>query len=214
MDEKYAEIEDALNAFDHGSFTKGAMRAGYWIIGSLSWLIPVWVLIQMVGTWGNGMSQLPAGEKVWFIIVECFVLCVSIAIGWWSFVFWFKREKSLRKIMKRHRHFVSIPLWSHFLKNFGTWAGIVAIVMGIAFLIAALCTVGSNLGTTFILTAGFCGSGWLIIFGFVTILVLRLLGDILGAFGSMADNLRVLADEKLGEAHGDITANADVESDD
>ncbi|WP_291529927.1 hypothetical protein [Bacteroides sp. UBA939] len=175
-------LNPLLGYIDNGHFFREPFRWLYVIFAVLNLLFPIFVLVQAINA---DFFKYAEGKIIFAFILIFIILCAG---AWASYLFWMNRKDKLKESIEEDNEFVAIPVVSHLTQTVGEWFGLYIGVIGtlcalIIFIFGAK-GVGSILpipiGTFFLLP----------IYGFLVVVLARLVAELYRALAAIANNTK------------------------
>ena len=182
-------LDPVLKSVDEGAFFKKPFMWLYIIIAVLNLVIPIAALVTAI----NGGVFDMGGTVIFGFILLFVVLCV---LSWFGAQIWWNRSSKVLCTADDNAEFVAIPVFSHFVQTLGEWIGMWVGVGGLCLsLIAALFMAGSAyklsaLGLSTVGGMGLLGCILYPIYGFIVVVVARVIAELLRALAAIANNTR------------------------
>lgn len=136
---------------------------------------------------------MPAGR--WLLLLSLLFLC-WLWDGWISFQIWWNRKNRIMQSSKQGDDFIAIPVFSDFIQTAGEWAGTwIAVVGGLLSLLLSLILgddmflMNRALGFGF-LDFSFMGIVLFPIYGFLIVIVARVVAEVYRALAAIANNTK------------------------
>lgn len=167
---------------DSVKFFREPFRWLYAIIAVLNLLAPI-VLLAIAGS--NDLFDYGGGK-----LIAAFSLAwiVFVFIMWIGFQLWWNRREKVYAVSEAQDDFVAIPVYSHFIQTCGEWLGVVIGIGGTLFsLIAVLFGVADAFRMLYLPVGGIL---LFPVYGFMAVVVTRVLAETFRALASIANNTK------------------------
>ena len=182
-------VRPYLDYIDSGRFFRQPFCWLYSVLAVLNLLFPLIVLAQSCR-----LGVFHAGGKVVIAFIIAFLV---LALGGWiSFQIWWNRKNRIMQSSKQGDDFIAIPVFSDFIQTAGEWAGTwIAVVGGLLSLLLSLILgddmflMNRALGFGF-LDFGFMGIVLFPIYGFLIVIVARVVAEVYRALAAIANNTK------------------------
>ena len=176
-------IKAALAYVDGGNFFRTPLRCIYALIGLAIALYPFYQLYTA--------CKLFQYMKAWSIVVFFITWIVLVAGGIVSFLIWWYRKDEIPEPGSESDGFPVTPVFAHFIRVFGEWAGFYVGVVGCLVLLLGTVLRGGNSATGFAtLGTGFQAIITAPILGFIIILITRFISEQARALAAIATNTK------------------------
>ena len=109
-------IRPYLAFLDSGDFYRKPFSWLYFLIAVLNLNFPVYLLLQAIDL---GLFDAPAKSVIVFLLIWLILLFA----GWVSFQIWWDRRLQVVATSAEGDDFVATPVYCHFIKTVGEWAG-------------------------------------------------------------------------------------------
>ncbi len=183
-------LDPVLGLIDNGSFFRKPFRWLYTLLAVLNLLVPVFILVTAID---NHIFR--AGGK--YVAAFILILLVFCALAWFGFQIWWNRRNKVCISSQAGDDFVAIPVFSHFVQTSGEWLGMYVGVGGcllslIAFLFLGdeSAMLGRSIGAGTLIQGSLLGCVLCVIYGFLIVVVARVLAELYRALASIANNTR------------------------
>ncbi|HIW66428.1 MAG TPA: hypothetical protein H9879_09395 [Candidatus Alistipes intestinipullorum] len=183
-------LNPVLELIDNGSFFRKPFRWLYMVLAALNLLVPIAILVAAVDN-----RLFSAGGK--FVVAFIIIFLIICGLSWFGFQIWWNRREKVNISSQNGDEFVAIPVFSHFLQTCGEWLGMYVGVGGFSLSLIAAIFLGSDsqmMGHALGMGSLFGGSilSCLLfpIYGFLIVVVARVLAELYRALASIANNTR------------------------
>lgn len=198
-------LDPVLKLIDDGQFYRKPFKWLYVIISVLNLLIPIAVLATAIRA---GIFNFE-GIVIFGFILMFVVVC---GLSWFGAQIWWNRSIKVSEIADDNAEFVAIPVFSHFVQTFGEWMGMWIGVGGFfVSLIVSLFMAGYSYEMAALRMGGMAGFGLLgciinPIYGFISVVVARVVAEMLRALAAIANNTKKEKDIKPAVVTEPVTA--------
>lgn len=183
-------LDPALALIDNGAFFRKPFRWLYMLLAALNLLIPIAVLVAAIDN-----RLFSAGGK--FVVAFIIIFLIICGLSWFGFQIWWNRREKVNISSQDGDEFVAIPVFSHFLQTSGEWLGMYVGVGGFAISLIAAIFLGQDaqimgyaLGMGSLFGGGILSCLLFPIYGFLIVVVARVLAELYRALASIANNTR------------------------
>lgn len=183
-------IGPVLDFIDDGDFFRRPFRWLYTLIALLNLLFPLALLAY---AFGNDLFLFAEGRILFAFLLVCAVVLV---LSWFSFQIWWNRRDRVGETSAERDEFVVIPVFSHFVQTVGEWIGMYVGIGGA--LMSLICSIFLG-GDSWLLSEfgifglggiGLAGLVLFPIYGFLIVVVARVLAETYRALAAIANNTR------------------------
>lgn len=183
-------LNPVLGLIDNGSFFRKPFRWLYTLLAVLNLLMPIYLLVTAIE---NHVFR--AGGK--FVAAFILILLVFSALAWFGFQIWWNRRDKVDISSQTGDEFVAIPVFSHFVQTAGEWLGMYVGVGGCLISLIAFLFLGNDgamfgraIGAGNLAQNGLLGALLCIVFGFLIVVIARVMAELYRALASIANNTR------------------------
>lgn len=183
-------LDPVLELIDNGSFFRKPFQWLYMLLAVLNLLVPIFILVAAIN---NHLFNL--GGK--FVVAFILIFLVFCGLAWFGFQIWWNRREKVNTSSLNGDEFVAIPVFSHFLQTCGEWLGMYVGVGGFLISLIAAIFLGSDsemltyaLGIGSLVGGGLLFSLLALIYGFLIVVIARVLAELYRALASIANNTR------------------------
>jgi len=182
-------LDPVLNLIDNGWFFRAPFQWLYTILAALNLLVPILVLYAAID---KRIFSAPAKLICAFLLI----FVIVCGLSWFGFQIWWNRRDRIVLSSKDNDEFVAIPAYAHFIQTSGEWIGMYVGVGGCLFTLMLTLFLGNEIGIARMIGIdGIVGSSPIScilfpIYGFLIIVVTRVLAEVIRALASIANNTR------------------------
>ena len=181
MDQIKNYLEQLLKFFDSGNVFCKPFKWLYWII---SVLVPFGCIASIVKIFDTFKYLDGVG-----ILMSILMIIVLLAVGFFGFLYWFRRADDVEASVDTKARFVAMPAVSHLVRTLGEFAGIVGASAGTFIALLVNIQIASN---------GY-GENWAMVIivpivSYIVIVISRFISECINATASIANDVHSLAD--------------------
>ncbi len=182
-------FKPALAFVDDGSFFRRPISWLYYVLAILNLILPIYILVTSID---NNVFDMSGGAIVTFILVWL----VLVFTCWLGFQLWWDRSSKVSKVTKSDEDYIATPVFSHFIQTAGEWLGLFYALVGFAFALFATIIIGDNANMLSMrMDLGFLDAGieHIIlkpVYGFLLVVVFRVIAEIFRALTAIANNTK------------------------
>jgi len=187
-------IKPVLAFVDDGRFFRRPFSWLYLVLAILNLILPIYILVTSID---NNVFDMSGGAIVTFFLVWL----VLVFTCWLGFQLWWDRSSIVSRVTKSDEDYIATPVFSHFIQTAGEWLGLFYALVGFAFALFATIIIGDNATILSMrMDLGFLDAGieniiLKPVYGFLLVVVFRVIAEIFRALTAIANNT------KRGEKH-------------
>lgn len=175
-------LDPILKLLDNGRFFKQPFKWLYILLAALSLLAPIWLLAKTID---QGVFKYAPGSTICFFIIFFIIFC---GIMWLNAQIWWNRGNKIPELTTDNDKFFTVPLYANFVQTLGESLGFITAATGF---FVSLFTIFNDefrymLGD--VPFSGFLGLIISIVYGFLIIIVARVIAELMQALISIANS--------------------------
>ena len=183
-------LDPALALIDNGAFFRKPFRWLYMVLAALNLLVPIAILVAAIDN-----RLFSAGGK--FVVAFIIVFLIVCGLSWFGFQIWWNRRDKVNISSQDGDEFIAIPVFSHFLQTAGEWLGMYVGIGGFTISLITCLFFGSDsqimghmLGIGGLIGGSLLSCLLFLVYGFLIVVVARVLAELYRALASIANNTR------------------------